>query len=251
MKAPRRRHRVATRPKLRQRKLKQSGAALAVVALALMAVGSLRQLRRELPSLREPQAAADLKLEGVPAPLEDQVRRAASELAGGPSEAAEALAKDFPVFSEIKVSRSWRGAPRLTFALRRAAARLSDGRSFLSDDGVAFAAPAELFPEPLPQVDVKGAPAAELKALSAALGVIRTERGLPSPFKGMRYASREDGWMAELEDGTKVQWGKLDWTAERIERLKQVLEAARVDLPRPGPLTADLRYFEDGRILVR
>ena len=66
---------------------------------------------------------------------------------------------------------------------------------------------------------------------------------------GMRFISSQEGWRATLEDGTSVQWGALNWTGEKLSRLREVMEDARGrGLER---VSADLRYFEDGKILLR
>jgi hypothetical protein len=46
-----------------------------------------------------------------------------------------------------------------------------------------------------------------------------------------------------------VQWGRLEFTAEKLSRLAEALADAkrREDVP----YSADLRWFEDGKVLLR
>ncbi|MEI8191247.1 MAG: hypothetical protein WCI75_16145, partial [candidate division NC10 bacterium] len=113
-----------------------------------------------------------------------------------------------------------------------------------------FEAPAGVYPAPLPAADLTllaaGAPLQELARLVAAADV---PDALPGRLLTLRYDPAEEGWTAGLSDGTTLRWGSLDWTDEKFERLREVFADA---LPRFGPLlAADLRHFEDGKILVR
>jgi hypothetical protein len=124
----------------------------------------------------------------------------------------------------------------------KAVARLSGG-GLLSEDGIVFESKG--FPGLLPDVeaDVSKASVEERRAL----GVFLAET--PVAVARMKYVSAEDGWEALLSDGTKVLWGGLQFTREKAERLRQALDDARAK--QEGGFTADLRYFEDGRILLR
>ncbi|MDE2291819.1 MAG: cell division protein FtsQ, partial [Elusimicrobia bacterium] len=72
---------------------------------------------------------------------------------------------------------------------------------------------------------------------------------LPSPPASAAYDARGKGWRMTLQDGTRLEWGGLDWTSEKLQRLREVLADAGARM-KPG-FTADLRFFADGRILVR
>ena len=52
----------------------------------------------------------------------------------------------------------------------------------------------------------------------------------------------------ELADGTKVLWGRLEWTREKLSRLSEAVADARSK--EPGAFSADLRWFEDGKVLL-
>ena len=100
----------------------------------------------------------------------------------------------------------------------------------------------------LPSIELAGATSQEKAAAAKALTGM-----LQGPLAGnleslARGGSSEEGWEAKLKDGTRVLWGDLRWTDEKSARLREVLD----DAGAPGKrLTADLRHFEDGRILVR
>lgn len=124
----------------------------------------------------------------------------------------------------------------------KAVARTSDG-ALLSEDGLIFESRGFAGVVPDVEADVAKAPQDERRAL----GVFLMET--PVAVSRMRFVSAEDGWEALLADGTKVLWGGLQFTREKAERLRQALDDARAQ--QAGEFTADLRYFEDGRILLR
>jgi hypothetical protein len=85
--------------------------------------------------------------------------------------------------------------------------------------------------------------------LAEFMETVRAPGSLPAGLERLRFEPEDDGWIAALSDGTALFWGDLRWTRQKIERLKEVLEDAK---PRFGKVNAvDLRYFADGKILVR
>lgn len=266
------RHRVRLRPKARSRRRLVAGRAAGLGALLLLS--GLAVTARPWERLRLPRAAAEplarafavesVSVAGVP-------EGPAGELAGAlgwhrgdvwgpfePGRRAERLRERFRWVEAVGVSRSWLGktvsfsvVPRGVVAAASGARRLGPGAAWLGEDGGVFVVPAGLAGGAgLPTVDLGGwpdgadlAPAARLVRAASAAGA------LPSRPVVFAYDAREKGWTVALEDGTRLVWGGLEWTPEKLGRLREVLADAT---PRFGRgFTADLRYFEDGRILVR
>ncbi|MFA6317669.1 MAG: cell division protein FtsQ/DivIB [Elusimicrobiota bacterium] len=254
-----RRYRVQPRPKVRSRRRVEFAAVLAIVLLGGAAVVIAPRLLRQMPDLSSlselpgrlyPRAFV---LEGAPETLEAEFTAALDAAPGGPAARAAALRSRYPVLRSVRVTRDWL-ARRLRFkvALREPLALASrDGRprGFIAADGEVFTAPAGLFPGPLPEAELGGADAAERRRLARALAELRGATSLPSGLSRIAWAPRLDGWEVRLEDGTLILWGDLRWTIQKADRLRQVLGDARA--ADAGALTADLRYFEDGKIYVR
>jgi hypothetical protein len=100
-----------------------------------------------------------------------------------------------------------------------------------------------------PRLDLSGADHEALKALAAFLPQALRPGALDSRLEAMRFISAEDGWQARLSDGTVALWGDLRFTRQKLARLREVRALAREEFG--GALAADLRYFEDGRLLIR
>ena len=140
----------------------------------------------------------------------------------------------------------------LTLVVRRAVAsatRRGKSSGFLGDDGTVFMAPEGAFMLTGPTVEISGASLAELSALAREWPVLSAAGSFPAPLKEMAYSSPENGWVASLDDGTKVLWGRLDWTREKLSRLSEAVADARTK--EPGAFSADLRWFEDGKVLLK
>lgn len=253
-----RRLHVATRPKVRRQRLRLLAACAAILALGGMAAITLRHLGRSLPAwpgmaglLHSHIASAEVV--GAPAELaaamDDFLHGAGAE----PDMSARiaALPGRFPCLRSVSVHRDrLRHSARITVSLRRAVGRVTRaGRAegFLDADGQAFDAPPPLYPDARLEIEPADADAAQLRALAAVVEAW-TRAELPSPLQRVRYRSAE-GWELGLEDGTRILWGELKWTAEKLLRLNEALADARSRWP--GVFTADLRYFEDGRVLLR
>ena len=258
----RRRFRVVARPQERARRARLFGAAAAVLILGAVAFAAARHAVSELAGARwtlplSASAAPDAAVvDGVAEPFRSLAQAAADAAGGSAGEKAAALKEKFPCVADVSVRRAW-GEKRstLTPVLRRAAApALRRGRpvGFLGDDGATFAAPEGVYQFSGPSVDVADAGAPELMALAREWPALSAADAFPAPLSQMAYisAGSEDAyWEARLTDGTTVVWGRLDWTKEKLARLREALADARGKAP--GGFAADLRWFEDGKVLLK
>lgn len=254
-----RRHRVVLRPKVRGQRRRH----LAVVAaLAVLGVGAAAVARHTLTGVSwrglPRRLAPDLgpvRAVGVPAALAAEVDAflAAQPAGASARDHAEALKARFPWIRSVEPRREWlRRRLSLSVEPRRAVARAGRG-AWIDDEGVVFAAPAGYAPETLPLVHRGEASGAELKALARLLDVLSPE-AFAAPLQSCRFVSTADGWELSLADGASILWGDFRWTAQKLARLREALNDARCETgPFAGTaaLAADLRYFEDGKILVR
>ena len=251
---PRRRFRVVARPKEKARRVRVLAAFFAVAALGGVAAVTVRKLASEF---RLPLAASkdvdDVALVEGPEPLRTLAQAAADAQSGTAGDKAEALKAKFPSIADVRVRRNWtEKTATLTLVVRRAVAsatRRGKAAGFLGDDGTVFAAPEGAFMPTGPSVEVSGASAAELSALAREWPVLTAAGSFPAELTGMAYGSPEDGWEASLADGTVVKWGRLDWTREKLSRLSEAVADARAK--EPGSFSADLRWFEDGKVLLK
>jgi len=280
----RRKYRVRARPKVRlqRRSLARVFAGLAAASLlAVVAVRAKPWTRLRVPGLGSvelPSAARvdSVEFSGVPRELEGRLRGTVAFSPGqrwglrGPSRAAFRLAEEYPCLRSVDWRRSYLShSVRFDVSLRTPVAAVTAGgkpRGFLDETGRTFDAPEGLFDRAaFPEVDldgVSGAPGASFAPGTAGSGMAPaglTELGrfvsdvgapgaLPARLVRLRYQA-EDGWTATLGDGVELLWGRLGWTEQKLGRLREVMADAG---PRfGGNLTADLRFFEDGKILVR
>ena len=257
----RRRFRVVARPQERARRARLAGAFFAVLILGAVALAAARHAASELkhaflPRSAEPSAPEAAVVDGVPEPLRSLAQAAADAVQGSAGEKAAALKEKFPCISDVGVRRAWGDkASTLTPALKKAVApALRRGRAagYLSDDGALFAAPVGLYNFTGPSVDAGDASSAELKALAREWSALSAANAFPAPLSEMAYVSakgEDPYWEARLADGTSVAWGRLDWTKEKLARLSEALADARAKSP--GSFTADMRWFEDGKVLLK
>ena len=190
----------------------------------------------------------------------ESLRRAAAQFLSdrpGLSVAAQAsaLREEFPCIETVTIRRSWlRRTVRLELALRSAVAlaRLKDrATGYLSDTGVLFEAPEGLYGVQRPIVEASDA---GIEDLTAAAHLVRAagEPGVtPAPLTGLRWIAAQDGGEARLEDGTVVLWGDGRWLAQKLVRLREAVSDARAHNEPVVPFVADMRYFEDGKVLLR
>lgn len=251
----RRRYRVVARPKARARRARAAAVALALGALSVVAVAVVRELLRSLPRTELARALTrpgDAFVE-APEPLRAAAQAVADAQGGSASARAQAVKDEFACVKDASVARSWlEKRATITLTLRApvaAATRRGKPYGFLDAEGLVFTAPEGLYELKGPVVEVGDAPAAELKAAAAEWARLAAPDALPAPLARLAWQSGEDGWTAELEDGTSVRWGRLEWTAEKLSRLAEALADAkrREDVP----YSADLRWFEDGKVLLR
>lgn len=252
-----RRYRVVARPQTRARRIRAAAAVVAVLILGGLAAASARHAASafRLARLSRPAASSTegVSVGGAVEPFLSLAQAAVDAVPGSAGEKAEALKARFPCVADVSVRRPW-GEKRatLTPVLRRSVAPvLRRGRAagYLGDDGAVFEAPAGVFSFSGPAVDVAGAEAKELQVLAREWPALSEAGALPAPLLVLSYRSVEDGWEARLEDGTSVRWGHLDWTKEKLARLSEAMIDARAK--EPGALAADLRYFADGKVLLK
>jgi hypothetical protein len=221
------------------------------VATVRQAAGSLSRLRTALPALSG--APADAFVDGVPEPFRVAAQAAADAVNGSAGEKAAAIKGRFPCVADVGVRRSW-GDKRttLTPVLRRAVApavRRGRPAGFLGDDGSVFPAPEGVYALSGAIVDVGDSDESERRALAREWPALTAPDSFPSPLVGMTFVSSADGWQARLADGTTALWGRLEWTKDKLARLGEALKDARVK--DGGAFAADLRWFEDGKVLLR
>ena len=262
MKARRVRYKVALRPKQRTRRNKLVAAAVATVLLSVAAAATLRHAVREVGNpfvyLRNTYSPALMSV-SVTAPSDQLRDSAVSYLSSlgklSPAAQASALQSHFTWIKTVSVRREWlhrRAVLALTPRVAVAAATLK-GRTagWLSDDGVVFDAPAGSVSVDGPRVEAAGASASDLAAAAALVRAAAEPGALPSPLVALRLVSPADGWEARLADGTVVLWGDGRWLADKLMRLREVLADARDQASGKSAFAADLRYFEDGKVLLR
>ncbi|HET8733154.1 MAG TPA: cell division protein FtsQ/DivIB, partial [Anaeromyxobacteraceae bacterium] len=197
-----------------------------------------------------PEAAA---VAGVGEPLLSLAQAAADSVDGTAGEKAAELKRRFPCVADASVRRPW-GEKRatITLALKSAVApALRRGRpaGVLGADGSVFSAPEGVYRLAGPSADVGDASEDDRRALAREWPALTAEGAMPAPLEEMVWRSPEDGWEARLQDGTTVAWGRLDWTKEKLARLAEALADARAKAP--GAFAADLRWFEDGKVLLK
>lgn len=255
--SPRRRFRVVARAVDRTRRAKTAAVALALVLLGALAAASARHsaavLSRMRLSLPVVSSAESALVDGISEPFRSRAQAVVDAAPGSAGEKAEALRAKFPCVADVSIRRSW-GEKRATLVpvLRRAvAAALRRGKptGYLGADGSVFAAPAGVFDFSGPSVDVAGASEKDLEALVREWPALSHTGSFPSPLALLAYRSPEDGWQARLMDGTTILWGRLDWTKEKLSRLSEALNDAHAKAP--GVFAADLRFFEDGKVLLK
>ncbi len=212
----------------------------------------------EWPSFRLPEAASVevLSVTGAPEPLEDAIRGMVGWTSGDrwgllrTRKVRRRLAERFGCLERVRSDRSWRRRTvRFDVTVRRPIARILGG-GYLGEAGRRFAAPAGVYAGvDVPELELNRLPSEkDLANVSRMLEAARRPEALPSAIARLSFEP-EEGWIAVLADGTRLLWGRMKWTEEKLLRLREVLEDA---VPRFGSeLGLDLRYFEQGRIIVR
>ena len=287
VKRPVRRYRVALRAKVRRQRLRFLAVAAALTALGAAATLTVRHMSRSLPSVpnlfsRFRGSAETVEVKGASEMLAGPIAAYLREPGESFRARAARLTQRFPAVKTARVSDDWaRRHALVEVTLRHAVGRvLRAGRpaGFLDEDGSVFDAPAALYPEAQLIVEAGEAGAGQLQALPSALAVFSRDADLPAPVVRLSFRSVYEGWEVWLQDGTQILWGNLIWTREKIARLREVLvdarerdpatsvaaDAGRKEICPAGACgsgigssaggqhwVADLRYFEDGRVLLK
>lgn len=255
MNSGRRRFRVVTRPQARARRARAAAVVLALGALTLVAVAVVRHLAVSLPRTelaRTLTRPGDAFVE-APEPLRALAQAVADKEGGSAAARAQAIKDEFACVKDAAIRRSWtEKRATITLTLRAPVApatRKGKAYGYLGEDGLVFTAPEGVYQLSGAVVEVGEAPVAELKAAAEQWGRLAQPGALPAALERLAWRSGEDGWALELADGTTLQWGRLEWTSEKLSRLAEALADAkrREDVP----YSADLRWFEDGKVLLR
>lgn len=262
------RHRVRLRPKTRRRR---RAAVLLSLGVAVAVFLGVRVARARpwsdwrLPSPRGGWAPKAFRVDvlsfpDAPEPLKPALEAAVPWRPGDPWAPwrpwleGRRLRKAFPCLAGVRLRRSWlRREVRVETALREPLARWTRGGSsgFIDGEGVVFSGPRGLYAgRPLVPVELGDRSLSEEDGpLAGMLSAVLSPGALPAAPERIVYDASEGGWTLTLADGTRLEWGGSDWTEQKLGRLSEVLADAA---PRfGGALTADLRHFEDGKILVR
>ncbi|MEK7389079.1 MAG: cell division protein FtsQ/DivIB [Elusimicrobiota bacterium] len=247
--------RVVVRPKERARRARIAAVAAALGALGVVAFVTVRKLASDFASPLAARASgrADAALILGPEPLRTLAQAEADAMSGTAGEKAQALKARFACLEDVRVSRSWtEKSATLTLLVRRplaAALRRGKPAGFLDHEGNVFPSPEGAFILTGPAVEVAGASSADLALLAREWPALTAAGAFPSPLVAMSFRSPEDGWQARLADGTSVLWGHMDWTQEKLSRLAEAVVDAQAK--EPGIFSADLRWFEDGKVLLK
>lgn len=215
----------------------------------------------EWPGFRLPEAASVevLSVTGASEPLEKAIRGMVGWTSGDrwgllrTRKLRRRLAERFRCLERVRSDRSWRRRTvRFDVTVRRPIARIlgGGGNEYLGEAGRRFFAPAGVFAgADVPELELNRLPSGkDLANVSRMLEAARRPAALPSRLARLSFEP-EEGWIAVLADGTRLLWGRMSWTEDKLLRLREVLEDA---VPRFGSeLWLDLRYFEQGRIIVR
>lgn len=171
-------------------------------------------------------------------------------LAVRPKECEERLAKRFPQLLDVKLRRMVWGSVILKVHDRKAVALVKQ------DGGVrAVDANGVLYP---PREGLEGLPellpcAAEERLVALRFLEIVRERGLfqKEGLLKLGVEPPHDEVVFYLKDGTKISWGALEEKGfdEKYERLRWVMD--RMQTEHEGMVYANLRYFDEGKIIVR
>lgn len=252
------RHRVAVRPKVRSQRARKAAAVACLLLLGGAALAVVSHLRSQKISLAEVRrsftpAPRSLLVEGAPEPLRRELDAMLTDGTDTRDDRSAELLEEFPCLASAERTRGWFSG-RHVYRVRLKAAvapatRAGRPAGWLGEDGSVFDAPEGVYSAPGPRVDVGAASSEELAKAARFLRSAASSQSLLSPISLVRHVSARDGWEVSFEDGTTASWGDLRWTDEKLARLREVLLDARGQFP--GALTADLRYFEDGRVLLR
>ena len=261
----RQRFRVATRPRVRRAQWAERAAIAAVAVLAVAAVGVVRKFPADrmnwslasslLPSAFRIDQVTFEESSPIVARLLDRetAYRPAPWGIWKPYSESRRLLRQFRFLASARPQREWKEhRMRFHLGLKNPMARVSrKGKpwGWLGDDGTLFQAPPEFFVQEVrTEIDLGFEGDSQARDVVAFLNQL-SAGSFSARLTKMEFRSPELGWELTLENGGKVVWGDLRWTAEKLARLRQVLADAgsrgKVDW------TPDLRFFGDGRIVLR
>ena len=256
--APRKRSpKVALRPQYRKARAHKIFSMVSVLILGTATFLGWARLKKSVSMIKKSAAAAipspkTVEIDGVPDSLKPEVLSFLNSQNPASWQNRSADIKNyFPFLKAVHLSRDF-FYQRLVYhvVLRQAVAVVSGryGRSFMDEGGVLFKAPKELYDRPVPEILDSDM---DLKTLRHVAGFLDKIASLPlsSPIESLRYQSPVNGWVVNLQDGTRIDWGNLRWTKEKVNRLNAVLADAKTYLK--GDFFIDMRSFENGKIFVK
>jgi len=259
------RYRVVVRGKIAKRRAKKTATALIVVVAAACclvgfgrAAGSVRRSVSSAEWTKWRLVAVDAS--GLPAASADAVVKVAAVENNTEMTAVDVatletkISAAFPELRDVKARRNW-----LTHRLGiKAQRRIPSAKLVSRDKTIGYMDErGEIYktePEPPQTLITVGVPdgfsAGHFKPETAAfIKNLRDMDGLPAKPVEISPDKEESSFSVRLAEGSEVNWGGLEHTGEKIARLAQVYGQAAQKLV--GPYKINMRYFEDGRILVK
>jgi cell division septal protein FtsQ len=168
---------------------------------------------------------------------------------------SKTIAMRFPALSDVQVRRNWISKQLMVSARRRSplAYVVMPGcpDSYVDETGELYSVEPSSSSMNLVALNApNGLVSARLRQDTvSALRVLRDSVGdFPSRPETIAVDRGETALSLKLADGTLIDWGAMNFTAEKIARLSQVYNSSRARMP--GPYRINMRYFEDGRILL-
>lgn len=259
----RRKYKVAVRHKVQARRTKHFAVLLLSGALTVLAVVQLPSLYKRMSSLRAPQWAVwrlrETRISGGDEVLRSRIQSAFSLSAGRELSGRHIrrMQNELPkLFSNIRkadVSRSlFGGVLTVKLEKRVPVARATGFASpqLVDETGEIYEARpgegTELLPVAFPEGFYGESVGTEIARLLGAVSAYGAD--FPSRPSVVRYDNRSDTVTVELADGSVLEWGTREYTAEKIARLAQLFPKAQSKIS--GPYAVNMRYFERGRIII-
>jgi len=259
------RHPVTIRHKVVVRRAKAAAVALAALGLAIFAAAQApRAFAYARSRVGAPQWAkwklARMDFSSVPRDHAQGVERELALRHGAELTARDAarleksLADKFPALRNVRVSRNWISKELAVSAERRVpVARLcftGGATAFVDENGEVYAAEPAGGDASVLDINVADGAAGdkfEPETVAAFRALRDSLRSFPCKPETVSLEGR-NLLSLRLEDGSLVDWGGLEHTAEKAARLAQVYSRMRERAR--GPYRVNMRYFDDGRILL-
>jgi len=253
----RRNYKVSVRLKVKRRRMKWGAAFLFFAAILGAAVWAAPKAARSAANLRPPEWARwrynFISVSGAPAEIFSGLEKtlgikSGQELSGRDMAGLEKkILAAFPAIREAKAVRRWPGGElvlRITMRNPVAALTCAAQTRLVDENGELYSAEAST--SALVRVEAESLPKKTVGSETAA--VIKELSGLSEALRPSQVYLGKKSMALALSDGSRVDWGGTDFTSEKIARLSSVLGKAPSFFA--GPYRVDLRYFEDGRILL-